>query len=59
LRLNISGTAADVERIGAELVPGLEVEVVGDGLRCIGVIERLTEKGVWVARIDWSAVEEC
>jgi hypothetical protein len=42
-----------------EMTPQERAEVVGDGLRCIGVIERLTEKGVWVARIDWSAVEEC
>ena len=48
-----------VERIGAELVPGLEVEVVHDGLRRIGVIERSTGEGVRVVRIDWSAVEEC
>jgi hypothetical protein len=38
----------------------LEVEVVRDGLRRIGVIERSAEEGVRVVRIDWrSGVEEC
>lgn len=58
VRLNVRGSLADLERIGADLTSGLEVDVESEDLYCIGVLERSTEENIWVARIDWNAVKD-
>jgi hypothetical protein len=58
LRLNIRGSLADLERIGSDLAPGLEVELESEDLRCSGVLEHAVDEGIWVAVIDWNAVED-
>ena len=58
IRLNVRGSLADLEHISADLVPGLEVDLESEDLQCPGVLERSTEEGIWVARIDWNAVED-
>jgi len=58
LRLNVRGSLADLEQLGSDLAPGLEVHLESEDLYCTGVLDRSVEEDMWVARIDWNTVQD-
>jgi hypothetical protein len=58
LRLNCVGTLADLSRQGVELSVGRSLILYSDGLESAGVVEYSEADRLWVARIDWDAIQE-
>ncbi len=58
VRLNTYRSIADLEKLGSELGDGLSVTLVSEDLTCPGTLEWSPEELIWVARIDWIAVDE-
>lgn len=56
VRLNCVGTIEDLGRFGVRLVDGLRLTIHDEELEADGQVERSSEEGIWVARIDWNAV---
>lgn len=57
LRLNCIGTIEDLATLGLRLQPGLRLRVYSDDLEADGVVEYSEEEHLWVAAIDWQAIE--
>jgi len=66
LRLNCLGTREDLAKHGVELREGLEITLYADDLDDEGQLDELVVKGVvsfsseekiWVATIDWKAIQ--
>ena len=65
LRLNAAGTFEDLARHGVRLCEGLLLQLYSEdegsngragSLRAVGTVEYSTDEGLWVASIDWSAI---
>lgn len=59
IRLNAKGTLEDIMNVNLLLHD--EVKVIlddSDGLRTVGCIEFSDEEKIWVAKINWDAIEE-
>jgi hypothetical protein len=58
VRLNTVGSAQDLSRIGTTLTSGLKLLLYCDELEVEGEAVHSPEEGIWVAKIDWSAVRK-
>ena len=58
LRLNCVGTMKDLSRQKIELKDDLELTIYSEDLEVAGRVEYSTEENLWVAIIDWGAIEE-
>lgn len=58
LRLNCVGTVHDLSRQRIELKEGLELTLYSEDLEVEGQVQYSTEENLWVAVIDWDAIEE-
>lgn len=57
LRLNCIGTIEDLTILGLRLQPGLRLRIYSDDLEADGTVEYSEEEHLWVAVIDWQAIE--
>ena len=57
LRLNCVGTIEDLASQGIRLQPGLRLRLYSDDLEAEGAVEYSEEEHLWVAVIDWRAIE--
>lgn len=58
VRLNTQGTFRDLEQLGLELSPGMTLRLTDLDLEVDGKVEYSEDEGLWVARIDWRALQE-
>jgi hypothetical protein len=57
LRLNCAGTLHDLARLGVTLAPQLRLRLCSEELEADGTVEFSAEEKLWVAVIDWQAIE--
>jgi hypothetical protein len=58
LRLNTTGSTADLVSLPDGPKIGLEITLVAQELSCDGVLEYSDSEDMWVARIDWNDVRD-
>lgn len=58
LRLNCVGTIKDLSRLHIELRDGLTLTLYSEELEVDGVVQYSEEEYLWVAAIDWDAIQE-
>jgi hypothetical protein len=58
LRLNCIGTVEDLARQNIELQDGQLLTLYSEDLEVEGVVQYSFEESLWVAAIDWDAIEE-
>ena len=58
LRLNCVGTVQDLSRQQIELKEGLRLALYSENLEVEGQVQYSTEENLWVAVIDWDAIQE-
>ena len=58
LRLNCVGTVRDLSHQRIELEDGLKLALYSEDLEVEGQVQYSTEENLWVAVIDWDAIEE-
>jgi hypothetical protein len=58
LRLNCIGTVEDLARQNIELQNGQLLTLYSEDLEVEGVVQYSFEESLWVAAIDWDAIEE-
>jgi hypothetical protein len=58
LRLNCIGTVQDLSRQRIELKAGLKLALYSEDLEVEGQVQYSAEEHLWVAVIDWDAIEE-
>ena len=57
LRLNCNGTTRDLTLQKIELKEGIPLKLYSEDLEVDGVVHFSTEEKIWVAAIDWNAIE--
>ena len=57
LRLNCIGTVRDLARQNIQLQTGLPLRLYSEELEVDGQVQFSEEEKIWVAAIDWSAIE--
>ena len=58
LRLNCTGTVADLERQGIALQEGQSLIIYSEELVVDGVVQYSEAEKLWTAVIDWNAIRE-
>lgn len=58
LRLNCVGTLEDLSRMHVELWNGLQLTLYSEELEVDGVVQYSDDEHLWVALIDWDALQE-
>lgn len=58
LRLNCIGTVEDLARQNIELQDGQLLTLYSEDLEVEGVVQFSGEENLWVAAIDWNAIQE-
>ncbi len=58
VRLNTVGSLEDLNSQGVVLRQGMEIQLYCLESEINGVVSYSTEEGLWVAAIDWSALED-
>jgi hypothetical protein len=58
LRLNCIGTVGDLARQNIELRDGQLLTLYSEDLEVEGLVQYSSEESLWVAAIDWDAIEE-
>ena len=58
VRLNCSGTVADIDRQGIELQDGQSLIIYSEELEVEGIVHYSEEEKLWTAVIDWDAIRE-
>ncbi len=58
VRLNCTGTIADLERQGIVLQDGQTLIIYSEELEVEGVVHYSEEEQLWTAVIDWDAIQE-
>ncbi len=58
IRLNCTGTKADLKRQGIELQEEQSLIIYSEELEVEGVVHYSEEENLWTAVIDWNAIEE-
>lgn len=58
LRLNCIGTVEDLTRQNIELQDGQLLTLYSEDLEVDGVVQFSSEENLWVAAIDWNAIQE-
>jgi hypothetical protein len=57
LRLNCNGTLEDLTQQGIELKEGIPLKLYSEDLEADGVVHFSPEEKIWVAAIDWKAIQ--
>ena len=57
VRLNCVGTIEDLGRLGLPLQDGLRIVVHDDELEANGEVMFSNDEKIWVAQIDWNALQ--
>jgi hypothetical protein len=58
LRLNCNGTLEDLTQHRVELKEGIPLKLYSEDLEVDGVAHFSPEEKIWVAAIDWNAIEK-
>lgn len=58
VRLNTTGTIADLSRLGILLKEGISIQLSDDELSVEGRVTYSTDEKLWVAEIDWNAIHK-
>ena len=58
LRLNCNGTLNDLTQHKIELKEGIRLKLYSEDLEVDGVVQFSPEEKIWVAAIDWNAIEK-
>lgn len=60
VRLNVNGALRDIKAKSIIMKEGLELLLDDeDEFRVKGVVEFSKKENIWVAKVDWSKLEEC
>ena len=58
VRLNCTGTVADLQRQGIVLRDGQPLIIYSEELEVEGIVHYSEEEKLWTAMIDWNAIRE-
>jgi hypothetical protein len=58
LRLICKGTLDDLQRQSLELAENMKLSLYMEDIECIGTVVYSKEEEIWVAVIDWNAIED-
>jgi hypothetical protein len=57
VRLNTTGSMESIQKTNLQLVPGLKILLDDEeGLSTVGDLEFSEDEKIWVAKIDWNAL---